>query len=126
MDPQEKAIFRYHNGTRMVWADPLTVQRRLDAALGDPDVVFKDVNDNDPLVWRPALECLIAAVREVFVMPGIDPETGQGATEEDCRTALNSLQDFLAKKKPSAAGSPILSAPTESCPSPSTTPPSSA
>lgn len=120
-DPREKAIFRYFNGDRWVWGDPLALSRRLDTSLGDPDAVFADVGDPDPKVWRPAVECLIANVRDVFAIAPIDPETGAGGTEEHCRAALQALWEFLAKKKPTNATMPSSSASITSTPTPSPT-----
>lgn len=116
MTPQEKAIFKFWNGTRHVWGDPLALSRRLDAVLGDPDAVFEAIRSEDMRERHAALECLIANVREVFAMPPIDPETGAGATEEDVQTALRALWKFLAKKKPSTDTPPSSSPSTGSPP----------
>lgn len=101
-----KACFRFWNGARFVWADPLRVERRLYAALGDPHAVFAASQSSEFVIASTALEQLVEAVRDVFRMEPFDDETGAGATEEDCRNALQALWDYLAKKKLSAAASP--------------------
>jgi hypothetical protein len=109
MDEQERAIFCYHNGTRLVWADPLTIQRRLEAALGDYDAVVADMRSQDIKVAASATECYIANARDVLGMPAIDPDSGQGTTERQVRKALESFYDCLKKKETTTAGSPTSS-----------------
>jgi len=108
----DRNIFQYHDGSALVWGDPLALQRRLYLALHDPDQVFADAASPDAAVRLPALGLLVEATRSAFAMQPFDPTTGQGATEEHCRLALEALWECLAKKKPTAASSPTSPAPT--------------
>lgn len=122
-----REVFSYFDGAREVWADPLTIHRRLTRALdGDPNSVLaaiqrgREMPDATP-PYVPdagalkqaddAIERLLPAIREVFAMP-FDRMTGQGATEGDCLAAVSKFVAFMEKKTPKNGSPPTSPPPT--------------
>lgn len=100
---QDRRIFSYQYRGRPQFGDPLAVDRRLRGALGaDADDVLRQANSPDPAIADPAGERLMDAVRHALQLPPFDPETGDGATEEDCRDALAAFDAFMQKKSGSS------------------------
>lgn len=114
-DAESRGIFQYHRGDKLVYGDPLRIQRDLYAALRDPDAVFAAVEKGDVA----AASALNEAARKAFGMVPFDPETGAGATDEDCDGALDALWECLEKKRKKAGDSPTSSEPTTATPAPS-------
>lgn len=141
--PEERSIFKYHNGEKEIWADPLAIRRQLTLAFGgDPDaaldaaqppVYVKAPDGSEPPV-NPVAEVhaarglgrLMEGVREAFGMTPFDPDSGKGATEEQCMKALQAYLDFLESKKKLPEDSPTPSTLTEQPSSPSSGSPASA
>jgi hypothetical protein len=114
-----KNIFQFHNGSALVWADPLILRRKLAVALGgDIGAVVKDVNaDRPPAGWPEgkdfvpepsavmvaafAADKFLAGIRTAFGMTPFDPATGEGADERCCLDAYDAWRAFEdSKKKP--------------------------
>jgi len=91
----QKRVFSFEVAGQRLWADPLTVRRRLDHYLGRSlNQVLAEAQNSDPVVKFQADEELLKAARLAFELPW-DPLTG-GATEVEIRTALRGLADFLS------------------------------
>lgn len=61
-----------------------------------------------------ALDLLVAAVRKGFGLPGIDPATGSGVTDEECLDSLHAWFEWRAKKNESRGKTPTSPAPSGS------------
>lgn len=143
---ERRNVFSYYNGKEIIFADPLAVHRRLTRALdGNPNEVLGKVDlgiagppDSyaseedyaaaleqerltEPLRYE-ATERMVEAVRAAFDMAPFNRLDGAGATEEDCRAALDTFIVFMEGKKKAPVNSPT-SSPLTAPPSP---PPSSA
>ncbi len=115
----ERKIFPYRLSEcgAEVFGDPLALSRELSILLdGDPNGVIRaargtqerDANGKiiagqpsekpeEVVVRLQAERRLLAAVREAFGMDPFDRATGQGATDEDCRRALNCYLEWQEK-----------------------------
>lgn len=98
----DKNIFKYHDGSKEVYGDPLRLMRELYIALGNPDEAFKDSEDGNPR----AQNIIVDNAREVFKMVPFNCETGEGATDEDVEAVLDLLWDYLEKKNLASVGLP--------------------
>ena len=103
----DRKIFPYWNGREEVWADPITVQRRLHAACGgDANQVIAQTNAPDALTACTARDSLLAAIRLAFDMP-FDQMTGEMlGNESECFAAYDALTDYLEKKNLTGASMP--------------------
>ena len=106
--PEERQIFRYHNGTKMVCADPAVLYRRFLKAIGGEqrlgDIEKKLASANDQLVEQ-GIEELLPAVREGLNLKSLDEE-GQGATEAEQLRAYYGFLEFLTESKKKVENSP--------------------
>jgi hypothetical protein len=111
-------IFQYSDGEKLVWGDPLRIQRDLYTALGSPDEVLNDTESESPAIWMPAMSRLMNAARVAFPLAAFDPATGNGATDKIVQAAVDALWECLAEKKTTgeSAGLPTSSEPTTSIP----------
>jgi len=128
----ERKCFRYYDGRREVYGDPLQVRRKLILACGgdftklwneyffNPGEKWPDSEDDrytaeekSAGLLRQALagETLIPAARLAFGMDPVDPDTGEGGAEEDCDRALVAWGVFCEelKKKRETRASPTSS-----------------
>lgn len=121
-EPQRR-IFPYTVAGQQLYADPLTVRRRLDFYLSRPlNDALAAAAGNDPALRFAAEEDLLSAARLAFDKPW-NETTGQGATEEEMRAAVGALADFLYGFGSSGATMPPScepSAPSEPSPPPMT------
>lgn len=109
----EPFTFTYFDGAKVVHGDPLPLHRRLhQAAAGNLGQVLKDSRSEDIHVAYPAIEKMVAIVRDVFEMAPFDRATGKGATEAHCHDVLDGFFTFLDGEKKSPGPSPTSSAPT--------------
>ena len=117
-------VFRFFDGEKPRYGDPLKIHRELYMALGSPDEVFAAYESDDPAAWMPAAGRIAEAARLAFPMAPFDPATGKGATEQHCRDAVDALWACLAgeKKAGTTAGSPTGSPATTSTPTSSPSP----
>jgi hypothetical protein len=115
---EERGVFKYFNGEKEVYADPLTLNRQiLIATAGQPSAltqkVFIDVAKATPeeiLESCQATEKLVAVIRHVFQMKPLNTETGAGAMDSHCLMAWRELATYLSKKNRSSVNSPTASA----------------
>lgn len=123
MTEQERGIFKYHNGTRDVCADPLAIQRKLIKALNgqDLDVLFNNVDKGEGSLVEDSIDTVLAVTRQAFNVSPLD-EDGNGLTEKETWALLLSWLDFMAQVKKNGESTPNLppSSP-ESSPDQSTT-----
>ena len=100
----KRAIFKYHNGQKWTWADPLEVARSLDShAEFRPHVhvAMMTVPADDPAAPSPqevaeAQRVTVAAVREAFQIPAF---VDGGLPEKECLELLNRFAEYLAGLK---------------------------
>jgi hypothetical protein len=97
-------VFRYWNGQEDVWADPITLLRRLHAFCGgDANAVVEQTWGDNPVEVTLARDKLLAAIRAAFDMP-FDQSTGMMlGNEDECFAAYDALTDWLDKKKVTGA-----------------------
>ncbi len=135
--PPRNAIFSYYNGKAVVFADPLTIHRRLTRAFdGAPNETLAKIDlglagpredypsDEDyadaikseqatePMRYE-ATERMLSAIRDVFHMEPFNFADGSGATEADCRGALDAFIAFMESKKKAPVSLPTSPPPTE-------------
>jgi hypothetical protein len=128
--PQERQIFEYHDGAKLVKEDPLDLKLRVEKYLGpNPNEIIDQCDDAVPAPERhDAYQSLYKAMVNAFELHAFNKATGLGYTIREAVELWNRWQDFLREKKtPSAATqtSPTPSAPGSS-PSGSATPSTSA
>lgn len=96
----EKAIFSYFDGYSQVWADPLRIWREMSAATkGNLNGTISEAKEKTPEKAFVAQALLVTAIRAVFLMPNINPTTGDGATEVQVWEAFDAFLEFMSKKK---------------------------
>lgn len=110
----ERRIFQFFNGVKQICGDPLQIYRRLNRACGgDVNRVLNDSRagidqegnedlENEPVRFE-ATERLLTAVRASFPMHPYNPDTGEGATDDECLTALQSFIKWTQKKSQNGA-----------------------
>jgi hypothetical protein len=134
-----KNIFQFYNGVKIVHGDPMAIHRRLRVESGHKlyDLIEKINEPPDYQMWRrilgkadastedkakarasisqadaqmdaAALE-LQPAIVKAFPLVEFNQETGEGATEDDARKAMNDLAEWLAQKKTNIATQPKTS-----------------
>lgn len=143
---KERAIFRYWNGKRHVWGDPVLLYERLAAETGGdpvgllekadgrvelpPELTLEQRQAAQDSLKVQANEQIRAAVRSAFAMVPWNPEADKpedaGATAQECDDALDALYAFFDDQKKSAGDMPASEAPSETSADNSVTPDSSA
>lgn len=121
---EEKQILQFFNGEKLVYADPIEVNRRIYHLLDDPATTVEKAGGSkrddagnvlveypEPVVFE-AMNKLVAAIRFAFDMPPIDPDTGKGATHADCMAAWEDFCAFMVSKKKPDDISPTSSPPS--------------
>lgn len=127
--PQEREIFRYFDGKKWRWADPLTVRRRLAMALV-PNTLEKTIElckHEDEPIRNDFREKLIFASRHAFEMPwnaDAEKEEDAGASENQVLDAINAFIAFNKKKALNIEKNATLPAVSDSIPSESAGSPS--
>jgi hypothetical protein len=107
----DRNVFKYQDGGRDVYADPLVVYRSFVGALGgDPEPYLAAARNEsrEPADFMSRLEAegkLAEASRVAFGLPAFDPGTGEGATEAFCLDTLYSFLEWL-EGNAGRAGSP--------------------
>lgn len=99
----QRLIFKYYNGEKAVYADPLEIERKVSVYLDDTTagIIVKAAGGEavPPMAEFEANNKLLAVIRKVFAMKPFDMETGQGAMEADCFLAWNQWCSFMDEKK---------------------------
>lgn len=148
---QERKIFKYNDGQKDRYADPLAIRRALIRESGgqfwtwwddceEPKAAsFSSELTAEQLEHARALhaslyisaaaaqERFLSVVRAVFKMPELNPDTGEGVVEDECWRVIREYDEFLEKNERAAGNSPTtLSAATlPGADGNSTTPPTS-
>lgn len=117
-EAQRRVFGPYFNGEDQVYADPLTVHRRLFSLLGDPNAVLLDANSDDPSLRHQAREKLLPAAREALELVPFDKKTGRGSLEQDVMAALRSYLEWMEGKGGPGSSLPTCSPPTAPASSP--------
>lgn len=100
-------LFRRRVGYRLPcgrYADPLAAYRSL--LSGGCDDLLDKRESPSPSVWIDAETKLCNLVREAFLVPKFDPDSGTGYTDEMCLDVLESFLEYVAGK--GWAGRPTL------------------
>lgn len=94
------SLFRYHDGQRFRFADPIAVYRMLWIECGgNPQDLLASSESATPQLAVPSAEKMVGAVRRVFALAPFDSETGGGCTDADAYAVLDGFCDFLDEKK---------------------------
>ncbi len=103
----ETLIYEYKIGDKVVFADPLRIERHLAHELGgDINAILKSCHDENDAISFPAIEKLLQAVRNVFVLPCVDMTTGKGVPDAKVLTEINRFLDWKDAQKKSTETSP--------------------
>src|ERR1700693_989791 len=104
---EARRIFQYFNGQKLIYADPIEINRRVwHACGGDPKDLVEKAKVPDQIVAYEALEKFVGAIREAFRMPAINPDTGQGALFDEVLQAWEDFVGFFLHVGQRPAGSP--------------------
>lgn len=126
---QDRRIFKYWAGPQSgpVHGDPVAILRGMTLALaGDINALLDAWRSDELLKAMEAEQQLMDAVRSVFRMDPWDAAEGKGATDSECRDALEAFLDFFGEGGQSTGSSPTSPPSTGPEPYPYPTPPSSA
>ena len=99
----ERRIYEYHNGEKIIAADPMVLARRVLMAFeGDPNKVIDrmDPQANSLAIACEATDKFVAGVRQAFDLKPFDPDTGEGTLEQDVHRVWNEYQEWVQKKSP--------------------------
>lgn len=118
---KEKQIFRYFDGKKYRFADPVTIRRRMAMSVS-PETLFAVLDrcqDKEESIALPAKEQIIGAIRTAFEMPknpDAEKEEDYGATDDECVNAMNAYVEFDKKKERTTVSTPTSQPPTTSTP----------
>jgi hypothetical protein len=111
---QDLAIFKYHNGTGYVWADPFEICHKLQKFLGGrAEAVLRDFMSKDPDQALGAFPQVHHAVCVAFGFEPFNPETGTGTVFKVWNGALEEYLDFFRRLDAATVTSPTDAPPTE-------------
>lgn len=105
---EERQLFRYHNGEREVFGDPLRIWRRLNNHLeGKGRETWEAAAQEANLLEADrAQEKIYRAAVVAFDLVPLDPDTGAGCTEDHVKEVLDSFLKWIEQKKSEAENSP--------------------
>lgn len=105
---QERAIFKYFDGAREVYGDPLALWREFTAACGGNPKQWMEwaFDESQPLRHADYNGKVIQATRAVFRMVPYDRTTNEGAQDHHVQAALEGLFAFFDQKKTSKDSEP--------------------
>ncbi len=115
-DPDDRQIFRYHDGTNKRRGDPIRIDRRFRDALGgnESTAIFDAMQSDDRDIQDAALVQFAKAAYEALEIPPLDDQD-RGLTEEEIVNTMSRFFEFqaAAKKKggTSPSGSPATDGP---------------
>lgn len=103
----KRDIFRYHDGTKERYCDPLKALRAMVREChGDLAGVVENCKSPSPELAASGAEKFIAAGRVAFEMTPFNAMTGEGAMDEDVLSVLGAFWAFLEKKNATPANLP--------------------
>jgi len=112
-DERERKVFKYHDGEKDVWADPLAMSRKLRALMGgNPEKIVTQYNSDVQMDSDNAAEVFFPAIAEAFQVKRFDRLTGDGFTDEDLLKTWEMFQAWLEAKKKRDANLPTSVMPT--------------
>jgi len=113
---EERLIFRYHNGSKQIAADPLVIQRKILSQKNiDLDSEFR-IAVSDTKESLDAISRVVGVIRSAFGVKELDPETEEGLTDTECLQLMASYAEFLNELKKKASLSQISQTATEDSP----------
>lgn len=122
----DRNIFRYHDGTRDVAADPAVIWRRINAGCRERGTTWLELTGRwtelsaidaataapaDPGAWLDLQGIVADVAREAFGLRPLDAD-GDGLTEDEVMAVLTSFIEDREKKENPPATSASSSAPT--------------
>lgn len=111
----ERGIFRYHNGSKYVYGDPLAIEDRMrKAAQGHQDdmeflpyeSVLKNLDSDSPDLYIDATGRIVPIIAAGFKVKPLDEDTGEGLTRAQMLNLLISFFNFADAVKKNIEGSP--------------------
>ena len=121
---RERAIYKYHNGEKAVYGDPLQLRRAVRIAAGeDPNRLCQragplhqggEVTPEEYETAHAAEAKLAEAIVKAFGLKAFDATTGEGVTHADCIDLWNDFCSWLQKKRTNTATTPTSSPTTTS------------
>lgn len=78
-----KNIFKYNNGERDVFGDPILIETRFFKTLmeqGNPESILKNLGEENHALREDAINKFVPAVMAAFKVKPLDEETGDGLT----------------------------------------------
>lgn len=117
-DQADRDIYRYHDGSRERFGDPLAIEERLFRGLEDHDAEALDnqLESKEPAIVYGALAKLLPAARSAFRLAEFDEDTGAGLTREEVLAVLSGFLAWRDEKKEVAGDGPSSSGPTDTPP----------
>lgn len=95
-----KRIFKYQVNGKDQYIDPYEAIRELWAGLdGEFNDILKNSQASDSRTACNSQRRLVPVVREVFSIPAIDRETGEGMNDKEAIAVLKQFIDFMEVKK---------------------------
>jgi hypothetical protein len=132
-----REIFRFWDGSKWRWADPIALNRELDKAGGEHWAAHLDVlsisfridelkldpnmQRNQATALDESTQDLVRIIRTAFALPAFDPRSGLGLTEAECIDLLAGYLHWMAQAESDARPLPSSPPPTGPCPANSTT-----
>ena len=108
------AIFEYHDGQKVVKADPWEILSKMQKVLGGKaQQIISDYLSSDWMKSIPVHEQVKQAVHIAFGFEPFDPATGTGTVFKVWDGALEAYLDFFRSLAPSTEPSPTPAQPTE-------------
>jgi len=133
---RRRLIFRYWDGLRGRWADPIALNRELDKAGGEHWAAHLDVlsisaridelkldgnmQRNQAKALDESTQDLVRIVRTAFALPAFESSSGLGLTEAECIDLLAGYLNWMAQAESDTRPSPSSSPPTGPSPANST------
>lgn len=101
----KRLIFRYHDGQRRVWGDPLAIWARLAVDNEWPKLIQEAEAGQEP-----ALSQVRGRLTAAFEARPLDPQSGRGLTDWELFDLFGRYMDYLdgLKKKLSSGRMPLL------------------
>lgn len=105
---ENRNIFRYFDGKRELYADPVEIHRKLSALLGgDINRFLREMRSPEAAVSIAATDRMRYAVCQAFGLgTPFDPTTGHGVMEEAWMGSLTAFTDYCEAQKKSGDSTP--------------------